>query len=60
MTSQSFKIDHNLETFEVIDLGTLEVVSPDQMDELPKVDIAAHNEINYPSFENALTGDKEL
>jgi hypothetical protein len=60
MTSKSFKIDHDLDEFDAIDLATLGVVSPDYIDELPKVEIGVNTEINYPSFENGLPGDKEL
>lgn len=56
MTSKSFKIDHDLDEFDAIDLGTLGV-SPDYKDELPKVEIAMNNEINYPSFESELSGE---
>ena len=56
MNSKSFKIDHDLDEFDAIDLGTLGV-SPDYKDELPKVEIAMNNEINYPSFESELSGE---
>lgn len=60
MTTKSFKIDHDLDEFDAIDLATLGAVSPEYIDELPKVKIGVNNKINYPSFENGLTGDKEM
>ena len=60
MTNKSFKIDHDLDNFGAIDLDALQDFI-DYGDELPiNAEITAHNEINYPTFQNAITTDKEL
>ena len=54
MNIKSFKIDHDLDEFDAIDLGTLGI-SEDYIHEHPKVELAPlNNEINYPSFQNEL------